>query len=153
MKQSRNRGRKKIARAEADGRFLANHFPGVRQLLFVPLWDAGRSRWLSACCVWSTEPTRVLSKQNELSFLSAFGNSVMAECSRISTEVADQKKSDFIGSISHELRSPLHAQELVETIDSCGRTLLDTINHILDFSKISSLERIGAETVEAQQNK
>ncbi|KAG4034547.1 hypothetical protein MFRU_003g05060 [Monilinia fructicola] len=158
MKQSRNRGRKKIARAEADGRFLANHFPGVRQLLFVPLWDAGRSRWLSACCVWSTEPTRVLSKQNELSFLSAFGNSVMAECSRISTEVADQKKSDFIGSISHELRSPLHgvlasaeilgdlslpnlAQELVETIDSCGRTLLDTINHILDFSKISSLEK------------
>ncbi|KAI9647135.1 hypothetical protein NHQ30_005137 [Ciborinia camelliae] len=138
------RGRSKIVKAEADGRFLSNHFPGVRQLLFVPLWDAGRSRWLSACCVWSTEPTRVLSKQNELSFLSAFGNSVMAECSRISTEVADQKKSDFIGSISHELRSPLHgilasaeilddlslpnlAQELIETIDSCGRTLLDTI--------------------------
>ena len=68
----------------------------------------------------------------------------MAECSRIDTEVADQKKSDFIGSISHELRSPLHgilasseflgdevttgfAKGLVETIDSCGRTLLDTI--------------------------
>ncbi|ESZ90339.1 histidine kinase-group I protein [Sclerotinia borealis F-4128] len=152
------RGRNKTARAETDGRFLSNHFPGVRQLLFVPLWDAGRSRWLSACCVWSTEPTRILSKQSELSFLSAFGNTVMAECSRISTEVADQKKSDFIGSISHELRSPLHgilasaeilgdlalpnlAQELVETIDSCGRTLLDTINHILDFSKISSLEK------------
>ncbi|KAF7958133.1 hypothetical protein EAE96_003696 [Botrytis aclada] len=155
--QQRSR-KNKVARAAADGRFLSNHFPGVRQLLFVPLWDAGRSRWLSACCVWSTEPTRILSKQNELSFLTAFGNSVMAECSRISTEVADQKKSDFIGSISHELRSPLHgilasaeilddlslpnlAQELVETIDSCGRTLLDTINHILDFSKISSLEK------------
>ncbi|KAF7907000.1 uncharacterized protein EAF01_004587 [Botrytis porri] len=156
--RTQQRGKNKMARAAADGRFLSNHFPGVRQLLFVPLWDAGRSRWLSACCVWSTEPTRILSKQNELSFLTAFGNSVMAECSRISTEVADQKKSDFIGSISHELRSPLHgilasaeilddlslpnlAQELVETIDSCGRTLLDTINHILDFSKISSLEK------------
>ncbi|ATZ47737.1 hypothetical protein BCIN_03g00460 [Botrytis cinerea B05.10] len=156
--RNQQRGKNKIARAAADGKFLSNHFPGVRQLLFVPLWDAGRSRWLSACCVWSTEPTRILSKQNELSFLTAFGNSVMAECSRISTEVADQKKSDFIGSISHELRSPLHgilasaeilddlslpnlAQELVETIDSCGRTLLDTINHILDFSKISSLEK------------
>ncbi|TGO55885.1 hypothetical protein BCON_0085g00370 [Botryotinia convoluta] len=156
--RNQQRGKNKVARAAADGRFLSNHFPGVRQLLFVPLWDAGRSRWLSACCVWSTEPTRILSKQNELSFLTAFGNSVMAECSRISTEVADQKKSDFIGSISHELRSPLHgilasaeilddlslpnlAQELVETIDSCGRTLLDTINHILDFSKISSLEK------------
>jgi signal transduction histidine kinase len=67
----------------------------------------------------------------------------MAEWSRIDTEIADQKKGDFIGSISHELRSPLHGilasaefleevtngweKQLVETIDSCGRTLLDTI--------------------------
>jgi hypothetical protein len=132
------------ARAKSDARFLSRHFPGARQLLFVPLWDAGRSRWLSGCCVWSVEPTRILSKQSELAFLTAFGNSVMAECSRIDTEIADQKKGDFIGSISHELRSPLHGilasaeflgdevssgfeKGLVETIDSCGRTLLDTI--------------------------
>ncbi len=67
----------------------------------------------------------------------------MAEWARIDTEIADQKKSDFTGSISHELRSPLHgilasaeflaetsagwSKGLVETIDSCGRTLLDTI--------------------------
>ena len=30
---------------------------------------------------------------------------------------------------------------LVDTISSCGRTLLDTINHILDYSKINSFER------------
>ena len=30
---------------------------------------------------------------------------------------------------------------LVDTISSCGRTLLDTIEHILDFSKINSFER------------
>jgi len=136
--------KKKSARVKSDAKFLLRHFPGVRQLLFVPLWDAGRSRWLSGCCAWSTEPTRILSKQSELAFLSAFGNSVMAECSRIDTEIADQKKGDFIGSISHELRSPLHGilasaeflgdeslngfeRGLVETIDSCGRTLLDTI--------------------------
>ncbi|KAG9244362.1 histidine kinase-group I protein [Calycina marina] len=150
--------KKRTARTKSDAKFLAKHFPGVRQLLFVPLWDAGRIRWLSGCCVWSTEPTRVLSKASELSFLSAFGNSVMAECSRIDTEIADQKKGDFIGSISHELRSPLHGilasaeflgeeelssfeKGLVETIDSCGRTLLDTINHILDFSKINHFEK------------
>jgi hypothetical protein len=136
--------RVKKARARSDAKFLARHFPGVRQLLFVPLWDSGRSRWLSGCCVWSTEPTRILSKQVELAFLTAFGNSVMAECSRIDTEIANQKKGDFIGSISHELRSPLHGilasaeflgeerlsafvKGLVDTIDSCGRTLLDTI--------------------------
>jgi hypothetical protein len=132
------------ARMRSDAKFLSRHFPGVSQLLFVPLWDSGRSRWLSGCCVWSTEPTRIFSKQVELAFLTAFGNSVMAECSRIDTEIANQKKGDFIGSISHELRSPLHGilasaeflgeerlsafvKGLVDTIDSCGRTLLDTI--------------------------
>ena len=58
----------------------------------------------------------------------------------------------------HELRSPLHgvlaASEflqgtqlgefqvsLLDTINACGRTLLDTMNQVLDFSKIVSLER------------
>lgn len=145
------RRRVRKARMRSDARFLSRHFPGVRQLLFVPLWDSGRSRWLSGCCVWSTEPTRILSKKVELAFLTAFGNSVMAECSRIDTEIANQKKGDFIGSISHELRSPLHGilasaeflgeerlssfvKGLVDTIDSCGRTLLDTIvGHICIF--------------------
>lgn len=156
--QRRNDIRRRKVRnhkAKSDAKFLAKHFPGVRQLLFVPLWDAGRSRWLSGCFAWSTEPTRVLSKQSELAFLTAFGNSVMAEWSRIDTEIADQKKGDFIGSISHELRSPLHGilasaefleevttgweSRLVETIDSCGRTLLDTIVGLPDmFSLIGT---------------
>ncbi|PBP27534.1 hsp90-like protein [Diplocarpon rosae] len=147
----------KNKQSKSVAKILLRYFPGVRQLLFVPLWNAGSSRWLSACFAWSTEPTRILSKQSELAFLSAFGNSVMAEWSRIDTEIADQKKTDFIGSISHELRSPLHGilasaefleenttgweRGLVETIDSCGRTLLDTINHILDYSKINHFEK------------
>lgn len=87
----------------------------------------------------------------------------MAEVSRRSSIFADRQKGDFIGSISHELRSPLHGimasaellvmpeegthplnahqQSLVSTVRSCGVTLLDTINHILDFSKINSFER------------
>lgn len=69
-----------------------------------------------------------------------------------------RQKGDFIGSISHELRSPLHGilgsteflyetnfdafqGSLVDTISSCGRTLLQTIEHILDYSKINSFER------------
>lgn len=109
----------------------------------------------------------------ELTFISNFGKSVMAECSRLNTILADQQKGDFIGSVSyvscsltqillnpcsHELRSPLHGilasteflsettidsyqRSLTDTIDACGRTLLDTINHVLDFSKINSFER------------
>lgn len=58
----------------------------------------------------------------------------------------------------HELRSPLHGVlaaaeflqgtqlgefqgSLLDTINACGRTLLDTMNQVLDFSKIVSLER------------
>ena len=82
----------------------------------------------------------------------------MAQVSRLASMAADRQKADFIGSISHELRSPLHGvlasaefladteqdsfqSSLVDTISSCGRTLLDTINHILDYSKINSFER------------
>ncbi|CAL3966640.1 unnamed protein product [Diplocarpon coronariae] len=159
LKRSKEVRQRKVKNKQSKSvaKILLRYFPGVRQLLFVPLWNAGSSRWLSACFAWSTEPTRILSKQSELAFLSAFGNSVMAEWSRIDTEIADQKKTDFIGSISHELRSPLHGilasaefleenttgweRGLVETIDSCGRTLLDTINHILDYSKINHFEK------------
>lgn len=59
---------------------------------------------------------------------------------------------------SHELRSPLHGvlaaaemmqsteltpyqSSMMETIDACGRTLLDTMNQVLDYSKIVSLEK------------
>lgn len=78
--------------------------------------------------------------------------------SRLASIAADRQKGDFIGSISHELRSPLHGIlasaeflsetesdafqiSLIDTISSCGRTLLDTINHVLDFSKINTFER------------
>jgi hypothetical protein len=145
-----DQNKRKHTRSDAEATVLLKHFPGVRQIIFVPLWDSSRSRWLCANFTWSTEPTHILSKQVELAFLTAFGNSVMAECSRIDTEIADQKKGDFIGSISHELRSPLHGilasaeflseevtgtftKGLVETIDSCGRTLLDTIVSLLSF--------------------
>ena len=82
----------------------------------------------------------------------------MGECSRLDTILADKQKSDFVGTISHEMRSPLHGllasveflaetdlsgfqRSLISTIDSCGRTLLDTINHVLDFSKINSFQK------------
>lgn len=102
--QAQAQRQRRKARMVAEARALQRHFPGVRNLLFVPLWDSARSRWLAGNFTWTTETTRILSKQSELSFLTGFCNSVMAECSRLDTEMADQKKSDFIGSISHELR-------------------------------------------------
>ena len=137
---------------------LRKLFPGVNQLLFYGLWDAGSSRWFTACCVWTTSTHPFFTVETELNYLMTFGNSVMAQVSRLASMEADRQKTDFIGSISHELRSPLHGilasaeflsevvddtfqVGLIDTISSCGRTLLDTINHIFDYSKINSFER------------
>lgn len=146
-KRDRHRSRK---RAEIL-RLLAS-FPGARQIFFVPLYDS-----VSGCSIgsfaWSTSESRIFSTENDLSYLVAFGHSVMAEVSRLNTLSADRAKGDFISNVSHELRSPLHGilasaefladtsmdgfqRSLVETVDICGRTLLDTIEHVLDFSKI-----------------
>lgn len=47
----------------------------------------------------------------------SFSNAIKAEVTRRATAYADKQKSDFIGSVSHELRSPLHGM-LMETICS-----------------------------------
>jgi hypothetical protein len=60
-----------------------------------------------------------------------------------------------VASISHELRSPLHGilgtlefikdtpldsfqTSMLNSLYACGATLLDTINHVMDYSKISA---------------
>jgi signal transduction histidine kinase len=99
--------------------------------------------------------TRVLTRTEDVNYLAAFGNSIMADVARLDAMAADQAKSDFISSISHELRSPLHGilasveflqettvdlfqNSMIDTIERCGRTLLDTIQHVLDFAKINN---------------
>ena len=121
----------------------------------MPLWNPHKGTWFSGSLGWSTDEKRVLSRE-EFAYFSAFGNTVMAEFTRLELLATDMAKSDFISSMSHELRSPLHGilsgtellhamvrgadqQEMVQMIDVCGQTLLDTMDHILDYSKINNL--------------
>ncbi|OQE83656.1 hypothetical protein PENNAL_c0031G04970 [Penicillium nalgiovense] len=137
---------------------LNEFFPDASQVMFVPLWSATDSQWFAGCFCWTPHPTRVFSHAVDLSSVFAFGSSIMTEYSRVESVIADRQKGDFISSISHELRSPLHGvlaaaeffgnttldqfqYTLLDTINACGRTLLDTMNQVLDFSKIMSLER------------
>ncbi|KAH0182453.1 hypothetical protein KCV03_g10352, partial [Aureobasidium melanogenum] len=137
---------------------LKRLFPKARSLAFVPMWDEHRMRWFCGGIIWSNRAIRLLHKDSELSFLRAFGMAIMSEVAKLDTAMADKTKSDLLNSISHELRSPLHGilgsieclessnldpmqHGLVETVETCGRTLLDTINHLLDFSKINNFTR------------
>lgn len=129
-------------------------FPGARSVALVPLWDSHRERWFAGGVVWTTTPRRIFTPEGELSYLAAFGSTIMAEIARLSAVMDDKKKTSLLGSISHELRSPLHGilgsvemledtaatafqTNMLHTIEMCGRTLLDTIDHLLDFTKIN----------------
>jgi His Kinase A (phospho-acceptor) domain len=157
-KRTSSQRRKRSQHRKGEVSIMSRIFPEVRQVLFVPLWDAGNSSWSCGCFLYSTSESRVYSTATDIGFLSAFGKTIMAECSRLDTLLADKQKADFIGSISHELRSPLHGilagaeflnetvtsafqKSLLDTIEACGRTLLDVISNVLDFSKINSLDR------------
>lgn len=135
------------SRSQDDENLLKEVFPKARSLVLYPLWDPHRDRWFAGAIIWSSEPMRIFTSEQELSYLAAFSNSIMAEVARLDTKLADAAKGDFISSISHELRSPLHGilgscellkdtkidnfqNSMAQTIETCGKTLLDTINHV-----------------------
>ncbi|TID12886.1 sensor histidine kinase/response regulator [Venturia nashicola] len=131
--------------------------PGVRSLCFLPLWDYDRSRWFVGCLFWTTQPDRLLSPTLDLVYLKAFGNSVMTELSRLNAIASNKTKTTFAASISHELRSPLHGilggieflqqsknldpfqKSMLHSTSICGKTLLDTLNHVMDYTKINEI--------------
>lgn len=155
-RNSNGKHRKILAR-QADSQLLFELLPGARSIIFYPLWDSHKARWFAGCIGWTMDPKRALQSE-EVTYLAAFGNSVMAEINRIEAVANDMAKSDFISNISHELRSPLHGilasaellqdsstgpeqDGMIEMVHVCGRTLLDTMNHLLDHAKINNLSK------------
>jgi signal transduction histidine kinase len=130
---------------------LFRHLPRARSVVFLPIWNFQKGSWFSVIVGWTKDPVRIFNT-GDLDYLSAFGNSIMAEVSRIEASALSLAKSDFISSISHELRSPLHGilagtellrdsmtqsseSAMLNNIDACGNMLLDTMNHLLDYAK------------------
>ncbi|CAG8032729.1 unnamed protein product [Penicillium salamii] len=134
---------------------VSQQLPDSRFVLFYPLWDWSKSRWLAGTLVWINGCHRPLGTE-ELHYFKAFGDSIISEVSRLHWTASENSKFDFVTSISHELRSPLHGilasaellndfslqsaqHDIVKMISTSGITLLETIDHLLDYCKINNL--------------
>lgn len=130
-----------------EARIIGNLFPGARSVALFPLWDPARDKWHAGGFIWSKTPARILTTDADLPYLRAFGMITMAEINKLDAMIADKAKTDILGSLSHELRSPLHGvvaaaellhdtqldvfqMDVVHTIEISGKTLLDTIDHV-----------------------
>ncbi|CAJ0550119.1 Ff.00g100490.m01.CDS01 [Fusarium sp. VM40] len=146
----------KPASRQRDGKIISAAFPGARSVAFFPVWHPRQERWCASGLIYTNSPTRAFTVEGELSYLRAFGMLAAAELVRLEALQAVKAKSDALGSLSHELRSPLHGvllstelladtdlnvfqSNIAHTIETCSRTLLDTMDNLLDYSKVNNL--------------
>ncbi|OKL58128.1 hypothetical protein UA08_06433 [Talaromyces atroroseus] len=146
--------------AETAARLLS-YFPEAKSVIFLPLWDWNKGQWLAGTLIWSRDSERPLELE-EFNYFKVFGDTIISEVARVTTFEQEKSKSGFISSVSHELRSPLHGMlasaelllgtplqpeqhDLVKMLETCGLTLLDTMNHLLDFTKINNLTKADSE--------
>ncbi|RYC53848.1 hypothetical protein CHU98_g12361 [Xylaria longipes] len=137
------------------GNEVSKSFPGARSVAFVPVWDQIKKRWCAGCFVYTLDKTRFFCKKDDISYLRAVATLAMAEIANLETHLTSQAQSDVLGSLSHELRSPLHGiilgvefladtplsvfqGNLLHILETCGRTLSDTIDHLLYYAKVNN---------------
>ncbi|CAI4213877.1 unnamed protein product [Parascedosporium putredinis] len=155
------------AALQSDVAALFHAVPAAKYIVFLPLWHFQRECWYAAALGWIADPIRAV-ELKDISLVSAFSNSVMAEVSRLEALAANHAKSNFVSSISHELRTPLHgimaSSELIrqslgaldpsllptlDMLDSCSKTLLDTFNNLLDYTVVLGGGKNSKDVVEA----
>ncbi|EFI27931.1 atypical/HisK protein kinase [Coprinopsis cinerea okayama7 len=123
----------------------------IRYALLVPIFNIDK-RPFALLCAYNTNLHSKRFKGMSVIILSAVLKRRMI--------LADKAKSLFISNISHELRTPLHgilaAAELlsdsplnhsqmsfIQTVQACGTSLVETVNHVLDFTKLSGNVKAG----------
>ncbi|KAG2157960.1 Fph type histidine kinase [Suillus bovinus] len=137
--------------------FIPTH---IQYALTVPVFNIDKRPFALICAYNATDSSRRFLEGHELSYLRAIGVIILSAVLKRRMMLADQAKSLFISNISHELRTPLHgilaAAELLSdtslshsqtsflhTVQACGTSLVETVNHVLDFTKLSGNMKSG----------
>ncbi|KAG6868316.1 hypothetical protein C0993_005041 [Termitomyces sp. T159_Od127] len=138
--------------------FLPTH---IQYALTVPIFNIDKRPFALLCAYNGSNETKRYLEGHELSYLRAIaGVIILSAVLKRRMILADKAKSLFISNISHELRTPLHgilaAAELLgdshlnhsqlsflQTVQACGTSLVETVNHVLDFTKLSGNSKAG----------
>ncbi|KAF8656850.1 hypothetical protein AX16_002397 [Volvariella volvacea WC 439] len=137
--------------------FLPTH---IQYALTVPIFNIDKRPFALLCAYNTSDHTKRFLEGHELSYLRAIGVIILSAVLKRRMILADKAKSLFISNISHELRTPLHgilaAAELLrdsklshsqlsflQTVQACGNSLVETVNHVLDFTKLSGNSKHG----------
>ncbi|KAI1100415.1 hypothetical protein F4804DRAFT_46331 [Jackrogersella minutella] len=139
---------------------LLRTIPDAKWLIFLPLFYYARGKWYAAGFIYGND-FKMGDPDDALPYFKTFGSCMMSEVASMEVLNTNIAKSTFIASISHDLRSPLHGMlgslefledtmtsayqtSLIGAVETCGKTLLDTIDHLLDYAKINNLNRAGS---------
>ncbi|KAJ7056611.1 hypothetical protein C8F01DRAFT_1372605 [Mycena amicta] len=124
--------------------------------IVVPIYNIDK-RPFALLCAWNaSDQTKRFLEGHELSYLRAIGVIILSAVLKRRMILADKAKSF----ISHELRTPLHGilaaaellsdsplnhsqQSFLQTVQACGTSLVETVNHVLDFTKLSGNSKSG----------
>ncbi|KAK6953354.1 hypothetical protein Daesc_005657 [Daldinia eschscholtzii] len=150
-------------------RELLNCIPDAKWLIFLPLFNYAQGQWFAAGFIWGND-FKMGDPDDALPYFKTFGSCMMSEVASMEVLNTNIAKSTFIASISHDLRSPLHGMlgslefledtmtsayqmSLIGAIETCGKTLLDTIDHLLDYAKINNLNRASGRLSSSKEAK
>ncbi|KAJ7510381.1 hypothetical protein B0H11DRAFT_1958755 [Mycena galericulata] len=132
----------------------------IQYALVVPIYNIDK-RPFALLCAWNaSDHAKRFLEGHELSYLRAIGVIILSAVLKRRMILADKAKSLFISNISHELRTPLHGilaaaellgdsplnhsqQSFLQTVQACGTSLVETVNHVLDFTKLSGNSKAG----------
>lgn len=145
-----------IIESYSEQDFLFESLGSPLSVVLAPMWGANHRKWSLCMVCWTSDRSRTFDS-DDISLLSALNNSIVADIARKDAISTIQTKNDFLSTISHELRSPLHgilaSVELLEeshedtesksfltNIKNCGTTLMDTMDQLLAFTEYNGID-------------
>ncbi|WFD36290.1 hypothetical protein MCUN1_003169 [Malassezia cuniculi] len=142
---------------ESIPQVLAKLLPdSAHEVLYVPIFGIGRQPFcllLGYCSEDKYTPVLDQASAIALQHVRSMGYMMLYVVLQHTVVLADRAKSFFISNMSHELRTPLHGilastemlqdtsmnamqVSFVDTVEACGKGLLELVNHVLDYTKL-----------------